>query len=195
MRCVPAFTKRIAIAGRPRPPIRCRAVRQRPAAAHGPQQVTFAVAADLGGEYGLATSDQRHRAVFNGIWDVGYGFQLSGLYFYRLRRCGSRPLTAATCADTAGRGGRLRPDGTIVPRNGFAGDPLHRVDLRAAAALPRSAARASIDGMFEVFNVFNHENFGSYTTVESNANYGRPEANPNVAYQPRMLQLGFRLAF
>jgi hypothetical protein len=46
-----------------------------------------------------------------------------------------------------------------------------------------------------VFNLLNHENFGSYTTVESNANYGRPEANPNVAYQPRMLQLGFRLAF
>ena len=27
-------------------------------------------------------TDQRHRMVFNGIWDVGWGFQLSGLYFY-----------------------------------------------------------------------------------------------------------------
>ena len=25
---------------------------------------------------------------------------------------------------------RLRPDGTLVPRNAFVGDPLHRVDLR-----------------------------------------------------------------
>ncbi len=47
----------------------------------GLQQVTFAVSKDLGGEYGLATTDQRHRAVFNGIWDAGYGFQVSGLYF------------------------------------------------------------------------------------------------------------------
>lgn len=52
-----------------------------------------------------------------------------------------------------------------------------------------------IDGIFEVFNLFNHENFGSYTTVETNANYGRPTQNTNVAYQPRMLQLGFRLEF
>ncbi len=27
-------------------------------------------------------TDQRHRAVVNGIWDVGHGLQLSGLYFY-----------------------------------------------------------------------------------------------------------------
>ena len=30
--------------------------------------VPFPVAADIGAEYGLAETDQRHRAVFNGIW-------------------------------------------------------------------------------------------------------------------------------
>src|SRR4030095_14879802 len=44
--------------------------------------VAFAVKAPLGEEYGLAATDQRHRAVFNGIWQAGYGLQLSGLYFY-----------------------------------------------------------------------------------------------------------------
>ena len=44
--------------------------------------VPFAVAKDLGGEYGLATSDQRHRAVFNGIFELPQGFLVSGLYFY-----------------------------------------------------------------------------------------------------------------
>jgi hypothetical protein len=34
-----------------------------------------------------------------------------------------------------------------------------------------------------------------YTTAESNALYGRPSQNANVAYQPRMLQLGFRLTY
>ena len=31
--------------------------------------------ARLGGEYSLAATDQRHRAVFNGIWQAGWGFQ------------------------------------------------------------------------------------------------------------------------
>jgi hypothetical protein len=51
------------------------------------------VAPWLGGEYGLGPNDQRNRPVFNGIWDMGYGFQLSGLYFYgsgtRLTTCGA----------------------------------------------------------------------------------------------------------
>ena len=31
-----------------------------------------------------------------------------------------------------------------------------------------------LDGMFEVFNLFNHANYGSYTTNESNALFGQP---------------------
>src|SRR5258705_8193685 len=44
--------------------------------------IGFALAPDVGSEYTLATSDQRHRAVVNGIWYAGYGLQLSGIYFY-----------------------------------------------------------------------------------------------------------------
>jgi hypothetical protein len=47
----------------------------------------------------------------------------------------------------------------------------------------------------EVFNLFNHANYGSYVTQESNSNYGQPSFNRNIAYQPRMLQLGFRFTF
>ena len=46
-----------------------------------------------------------------------------------------------------------------------------------------------------MFNLFNHANYGAYTTSESNAQYGKPAANLNIAYQPRMMQLGFRVAF
>ena len=52
-----------------------------------------------------------------------------------------------------------------------------------------------LDGMFEVFNLFNHANYGSYTTNESNALFGQPSSNTNIAYWPRVLQLGVRLAF
>ena len=64
------------------------------------------------------------------------------------------------------------------------------------------AERVAIDGFLEVFNAFNHANFGAYaghvgTRVggEVTRNYGAPEQNNNVAYLPRTMQLGFRLTF
>jgi hypothetical protein len=164
------------------------------------RQIGFPLAPDLGGEYTLAATDQRH-PTFNGIWDVGSGFQLSGLYFYGSgKRFGtSYGGDLRDIGGLAGTGGapfppRLRPDGTIVPRNSLVGKPIHRVDLRVQRHV-RLAGRATVDGLLEVFNLFNHANYGSYVTQESNRNYGRPSFNGNIAYQPRMLQLGFRFAF
>jgi hypothetical protein len=170
------------------------------------REVGFPLASDLGGDYGYAGSvvgggfgqagDQRHRAVLNGVWDVGYGFQVSGIYFYG---SGERFATN-TGVDRRGEGVnaaselRLRADGTIVPRAAIAGEPIHRVDLRFQKRQPLFG-QVTIDGLFEVYNLFNHANYGSYTTNESNAQYGKPSFNGNVAYQPRMLQLGFRVAF
>jgi hypothetical protein len=160
--------------------------------------VPFTVKSPLGAEYGFAATDQRHRAVFNGIWQAGYGLQLSGLYFY-----GSGQRFATTyggdALDTGGTVGsaRQRPanaGGGATPRNGILGKPIHRVDLRLQKHLAMNG-HAGIDGIVEVFNVFNHANYGSYTTAESNRQYGLPSSNTNVAYQPRMAQLGFRFAF
>ena len=154
----------------------------------------FPVAPDLGADYQLAPTDQRHRAVVNGVWELGYGFQLSGLYFYG---SGARFSTnfGGDLRDTGGlTSARLRPDGVIVPRTALVGDPLHRVDVRLQKTLSIGGGR-SIAGLVEVFNLFNHENYGSYTTSQSNATYGRPSFNNNVAYQPRIVQLGFRVAF
>jgi hypothetical protein len=89
---------------------------------------------------------------------------------------------------------RLRPDGTIVPRNNFVGDPIHRVDLRLQQRFPLGG-RLSLDGILEAYNLFNHENYGSYEVRESNANYGKPVPLLSLVYQPRMLQLGFRATF
>ena len=59
----------------------------------------------------------------------------------------------------------------------------------------RLSGRTSVDGLAEVFNVFNRANYGSYVTQESNRSYGQPSFNSNIAYQPRMLQFGIRVAF
>ena len=160
----------------------------------------FAVAPDLGDDYGLAVTDQHHRATFNGIWDMGLGFQLSGLYFFGsgqrfTTNWGADLRSLGTTADQSQWGqGRLRPDGTIVPRNDLVGEPIHRIDMRLQKRF-RLAGTMTADGMIEVFNVFNHVNYGSYTTSQSNPQYGLPSFNANVAYQPRIVQLGFRFAF
>jgi hypothetical protein len=160
----------------------------------GLNRVTFPVAPDLGGEYSLAQNDQRHRVVLNGIWQLKYGFQASGLYFYG---SGSRyPTSYGTdLRDLGGIGAnRLRPNGTIVARNNFVGEPLHRVDVRVQRKFTVNQ-RTTIEGIAEMFNVFNHVNYGSYTTQEVSPLYGKPSSNPAVAYQPRMAQLGFRVTF
>ena len=161
---------------------------------NGVQVVSFPVARDLGAEYTLAANDQRHRAVFNAIWQPGFGFQLSGLYFYG---SGQRFVTTCGCGDqrdASVTADRLRPDGTIVPRNNFVGLPIHRVDLRLQRRF-QLGGHTGIDGLVEVFNLFNHANYGSYNTVETSGIYGNPSQNTNVAYGPRAAQLGFRFTF
>ena len=167
--------------------------------------VGFQLAPDLGGDYGYAGSnvgggfgqagDQRHRAVVNGVFDLGMGIQASGIYFYG---SGERFATF-TGQDRRDEGGtnaseqRLAADGTILARNGILGTPIHRLDTRLQKRV--RAGHVTLDGMFEVFNLFNHENFGSYVTNRSNTLFGQPSFNGNVAYQPRMMQLGFRIGF
>ena len=60
-------------------------------------QVPFDTQPDLGGEWSLSADDQRHRFVFNGIWEVGGGFQVSGLHFWA-PASGSPPTTVVTSA-------------------------------------------------------------------------------------------------
>ena len=68
------------------------------------------------------------------------------------------------------------------------------MDVRLQRRFPLGG-HAGIDGIVELFNVFNHANYGSYVTTEASKNYGAPQQNAIVAYSPRILQLGFRFAF
>jgi hypothetical protein len=150
--------------------------------------VPFTVQPDLGNEWTLSADDQRHRAVFNGIWAVGRGFQLSGLHFLAAgRRSGA---TYGGDLRNLGAGGtaRLRPDGTIVPRNAFIQPPENRTDVRVQQRIPLGS-RVAVDAIAEVFNVFNRPNWGVSTT-ESASNY-----NQRTSAQFRQAQVGFRVTF
>jgi hypothetical protein len=155
----------------------------------GLEQITFPTAPDLGGEWGLSADDQRHRMVLNGIWQVGKGFQLSALHFFS---AGNR-LVHTYGGDVRGTGAnfsqRLRPDGTIVPRNDLLAPPQNRTDIRFQQRIPLGG-RVSIDGIAEVFNVFNRPNWG-IGTQESTVSLFLQHTTAQV----RTAQFGFRLTF
>jgi len=149
---------------------------------------------DLGGEWSLSSGDLRHRAVLNGIWEVGRGLQVSGVFYTGI---GQRDvLTYGTdVRNIAGVGGpesssrlRARADGTIVPRNGFVQPPRRKADLRVQQkiTLPH---RVALEGIAEVFNVFNSPNW-TVTTVETSPLYLQRTLGQN-----RTAQVGFRITF
>ena len=154
----------------------------------GLQPVAFATVPDLGGEWGLSSDDQRHRAVFNGIWQVGHGFQVSALHFFAAGLRLSSSYGQDLRQTGAGNSQRLRPDGTIIPRNSLIAPAQNRTDLRLQQRIPLGG-RLSIDGIAEVFNMFNRPNWG-IGTVENNAQYLQ-----HTSAQYRTMQLGFRLTF
>ncbi len=82
----------------------------------------------------------------------------------------------------------------LTTKEGTYGNPIHRADIRLLRKF-RLAGRATVEGSLEMFNIFNHANYGGYVTAEVSPLYGQPQQNFNAAYLPRMLQLGFRVAY
>jgi Carboxypeptidase regulatory-like domain/TonB dependent receptor-like, beta-barrel len=152
--------------------------------------VPITIQNDLGGpgSYGLAATDQRHRAVFSGIWEVGHGFQVSGFHYLGagIRSAtsygGDQRLTGSNFSQ------RLRPDGSIVPRNAYIQPTQNRTNIRVQQRVPLPGHKW-IDGIAEVFNLFNETNY-TINTVESSSAYLKPDLG-----QYRTAQVGFRVTF
>ena len=54
-------------------------------------------------------------------------------------------------------------------------------------------ARLSLIG--EVFNLFDHANYGDYVTTVNTATFGQPKSVSNIAYAPRTGQLAVHMRF
>jgi hypothetical protein len=97
-------------------------------------------------------------------------------------------VTGAGVGAQALRRQRLRPDGTIIPRNSFTQPARKRMDVRLQQriSLPR---RGSVDLIAEAFNVFNSPNW-TITTDQSSRQYLQRTSGTN-----RTAQFGFRFTF
>jgi hypothetical protein len=160
------------------------------AAFSGLNPTPFPVSSVYGGQWGLSADDQRHRLVLSGVWSVYKGFQLSGLHYL-----------GAGIRDSATYGGdikgvgcscfdqRIRPDGSIVPRNALIVPAQNKTDLRLQQKI-NIGSRRSFDLIADVFNVFNRPNWG----------IGENEATASqflqhISATVRTMQFGFRLTY
>jgi hypothetical protein len=144
--------------------------------------------------------DQHNRMTFNGIWEAPYGLQLSGLYIFgdngwETAQAGVDVLNQGASGQVSAQG-RLRANGSVIPRNGLDLPAIHRVDMRLQKRISFTQ-KFKVDGIFEVFNVFNRKNYDPtlFELNEQNARYGPPNQSTTIAYSPRMLQFGFRTQF
>jgi hypothetical protein len=84
--------------------------------------------------------------------------------------------------------------GQVVPRNALKGFPLYKVDLRVTKTT-RLAGSVRLSLQAEVFNLFDHANFGAYNGVVNTPDFGAPRQMAGNAYAPRTGQLGVRVEF
>src|SRR6185295_11714176 len=179
----------------------------------------------LDGEWATSTDFQRNTVRLWGMMQLPYGFSTSVTYFYG---SGNRfadsiattpfgkpgtnrlNLTAAGTATSAitipasvldrWDGPAVIASGDVIPRNALTGLPLHKVDFHLTKDI-RLGGSARVQLVAEVFNVFNHENYGSYNTslsataAATTALFGTPNQNNGTAFVPRQAQLGFKIAF
>ena len=134
--------------------------------------------------------DQLHRLTFNGIWQLPYGFQASGLYFFG----DNGKATPVSGVDVLGdrrhghAGTDARPAARRTARSSSA-TASTRLDIHRVGHAPAEAVHARLArgrrGMLEVFNLFNHANYNSFVTNESSAQLRRPRASTATSRSSR----------
>jgi hypothetical protein len=158
---------------------------------------------DLRDDRGLSDNDQRHRLTLSGTLNtrsakdgdslfskVAGGFQFSYIFSYTSHL----PFNILTGNDRNGDTNfNDRPAG--VARNAGRGFDFASLDLRLSRRF-RFTERVGLELLVEGFNVLNRSNFSVPNNVIGTgttplASFGRP----TVAFDPRQVQLGFRLNF
>jgi hypothetical protein len=164
-------------------------------------------------EWASSTDFQRHTLRLTGIYQLPWALTVSGAYFFgsgnyfattisgnpfgaqlQNRLHTGAPVTIAASIRDRFEGPDVIERNSVVPRNALKGLPLHKVDFRIAKDF-KIAGDVKITGIAEVFNLFNHANYGAYNGVVNTPTFGAPAQNLVNSYLPRVLQLAFRLGF
>jgi len=179
----------------------------------------------LGDEWATSTDYQHHTVRLWGLLQLPWGFNTSVTYFYGSGNRFNDSISTAPYGkpgtnrlNLTATGGATLPivipqavldrwhgpavidSGTVIPRNALEGLSLHKVDVRLTKSITLTGSKR-VELVAELFNVFNHANYGSYNTALSatapatTALFGTPNQNTGTAYVPRQGQLGFKFSF
>ncbi len=141
-------------------------------------------------DYGRSSLDIRHNFVFNGVLELPWDFNLSGIVSVN----SGQPWNAVTGADDNGDGNRNdRPiiGGTIVERNAFQQPRFSNVDMRITKRFAVSDT-AKAAAFIEFFNLFNARNYIVTNTTFGRTGFGIPTTQGGDTFS---YQLGFRFDF
>jgi len=155
---------------------------------------------NLDDEYTYASSDQRHRLIANAVVSLPYDIQASAIYFV-----GSpRVIGVLTTLDPFGLGytGRWLESsaqcpcrGATVPRDSERTVGYDKkLDLRVSKSI-KIQGHVRVQGVLDAFNILNTKNLTSYGTNVFSKTYLQPASSTNLFYQPRQVQLGFRISY
>ena len=150
------------------------------------------------GELGPTGSDERHRVVAIGVFDLAWGIQLSPI----VQLASARPynLTAGSDLNADGTNNDRYIDpstGQQVSYNAGRGDPTYLMDLRTTKFFDLGGGGNRKVGVFiEAFNLLNAANFGgSFSGNSRSTNFRQPtDFVPGIGYA-RQVQLGARFLF
>ncbi|MBN1224800.1 MAG: TonB-dependent receptor [Candidatus Aminicenantes bacterium] len=134
-------------------------------------------------QYGPTNNDARHRLAVSGVFDIPFGFQLSGLVYFQSKL----PWTAYYPTDV--NRDSLRSDYVDEYRNSRRGFDQYYINLRISKYITIDRFRLQI--FAEGYNITNRTNFGSIYNYYGLAAFGDPLA----AGSPRQLQFGARFDF
>jgi hypothetical protein len=153
---------------------------------------------NLDDEYTYSGSDQRHRFAGNVVTTLPYDIQVSAIYF-----AGSpRPIDVSTNRDPfrLGYSGRWLENpadcpctGATIPRNSERTKSDYKLDLRISKTFRMQ--RVSFQGVLDAFNVLNTHNLTNHVANFFSRTYLQPANSTNLFYQPRQVQLGFRITY
>lgn len=148
---------------------------------------------NLEDEWAVSQQDQRHRFTTNVIVPLPYDIQMSAVYFLGSERV----INVSTNLDPFGLGynGRwLDATGATIARNSERTEKWDKkLDLRFSKTLRLN--RVSLEGVVDIFNVLNTWNLTGYGTNVFSLTYLQPSNSTNLFYQPRQVQLGFRITY